>query len=108
MPQPRIYASSAERQVAYRRRKRAVALHPQTNTSALVALPRPTNMPGTVRWRQAVAQAHGLLEMVEREMGDYFSDRTEEWQDGERGESFQERIDALTEAKDMVEALACE
>ena len=120
MPQPRIYASSAERQVAYRRRKRAVALHPQTNTSALVALPRPTNMPGTVRWRQAVAQAHGLLEMVEREMGDYFSDRTEEciragcnmptaeWQEGERGESFQERIDALTEAKDMVEALACE
>jgi hypothetical protein len=65
-------------------------------------------MPGTVRWRQAVAQAHGLLAMVEREMEDYFSDRTEEWQDGERGESFQERIDALTEAKDMVEALASE
>jgi len=33
---------------------------------------------------------------------------TAEWQEGERGESFQERIDALTEAKDMVEALASE
>jgi hypothetical protein len=105
MPQPRIYASGAERQVAYRRRQRAVALHPQTNTSGLVALPRPTHMPGTVRWRQAVAQAHGLLETVEQEMEDYFGDRTQEWQEGERGERFQERMDALCEAKDMVEAL---
>ena len=108
MPQPRIYTSGAERQVAYRKRQRAAALRPQTNTSALVALPRPTHMPGTVRWRQAVAQAHGLLETVAREMEEYFSDRTEEWQESERGVSFQERIDALTEAKDMVEALACE
>ena len=106
MPQPRIYTSGAERQVAYRKRQRAAALRPQTNTSALVALPRPTHMPGTVRWRQAVAQAYGLLETVEREMEGYFSDRSEEWQEGERGETFQECIDALTEAKDMVGALA--
>ena len=106
MPQPRIYTSGAERQVAYRRRKRAAALHPHTNTSALVVLPRPTHMPGTVRWRQAVAQARGLLEIVEQEMQDYFGDRSQEWQESERGESFQERIDAMNEAKDMVEGLA--
>jgi len=53
-----------------------------------------------------VAQARGLLEMVEQEMQDYFGDRSQEWQESERGESFQERIDAMTEAKDRVEALA--
>jgi hypothetical protein len=59
-------------------------------------------MPGTARWRQAVANALDLLSMVVDEMDSYFGDRSEQWQESERGDSFRERIDALCEARDAV------
>jgi hypothetical protein len=63
-------------------------------------------MPGTARWRQAIANAVDLLSMVADEMESYFDDRSEEWQEGERGDSFRERIDALCEARDLVADLS--
>lgn len=43
--------------------------------------------------------------MVAQEMEDYFNDRSEEWQESERGDNFQERLDALCEARDTVAEL---
>lgn len=43
-----------------------------------------------------------LNEVLENEQC-YFDERSEEWQCGEKGEEFQDRIDALTEFKDALE-----
>jgi len=59
-------------------------------------------LPGTIRWRQATSQAAGLLAAVVDEMEAYFDDRSETWQESERGEAHQERVDAVRE---IVEAL---
>jgi hypothetical protein len=36
-----------------------------------------------------------LLAMVRDEMADYFDDRSERWQESERGDDHRERMDAL-------------
>lgn len=105
MPQPKRYASDAERQAAYRRRRRALAKHPQLATGTLTALPGSSQIPGTVRWRQAIVQVQELLEMVEQEMQDYYDQRSDKWQEGDKGDSFQSRIDAIAESREKVEDL---
>jgi hypothetical protein len=59
-------------------------------------------LPATKRWRQGLTQAHGWLELVQQEMQDYFDERSEKWQEDERGDAFQERLDAITEAVDQL------
>jgi hypothetical protein len=60
-------------------------------------------MPGWPRWNAAFAHAQELVADALREMQDYFEDRSESWQDGERGEEHQEKI-ASVEA--VLEALS--
>ncbi len=101
MPQRKIHASHAQRQAAYRRRCEE-ARQQQLQEKRLPALPAIPTMPGTPRWRQAIANAADLLTMVSDEMEAYFDERLEEWQESEKGENFRERIDALSEARDIV------
>jgi len=115
-PQRKIHASHAHRQAAYRRRCQE-AQQRQLQEKGLPALPAIPTIPGTPRWRQAIAKAAELLcavrhvapctngTMVAQEMESYFADRMEEWQEGERAESFQGQFDAICEARDMVAEL---
>jgi hypothetical protein len=96
MPQPRKYPDNSARQAAYRRRQ-ASARQAERTQKGLPALPTLSSVPGTARWRAAIAHAAALLTTVKDEMLAYFDDRSETWQDSERGAAHQERIDALEE-----------
>lgn len=102
MPQRKLHASQACRQTAYRQRCELArqTLLEELNLPPLPALPQ---VPGTRRWRQAVANAVGLLRMVEQEMQDYYDGRSETWQEGGKGEAFQERLDAICQSREGVE-----
>ena len=104
MPQRKIHASHAHRQTAYRKRC-LEAQQRQLQEKGLPALPAIPTVPGTPRWRLAIAKATELLSMVAQEMEGYFGDRSQEWQESERGENFQERLEAISEARDAVAEL---
>ena len=55
-------------------------------------------MPSTARWKSLREQAVSTLQCLQNEMQSYFDDRSQEWQEGERGETFQEKIEAVEEA----------
>ena len=86
MPAMRKYASSAERQVAYRSRCKARDEPPPGAPAA-----------GSVyrRWEAMRKQALSLLEEVEREMETYHAQRSETWWDSERGEAFIEMMESV-------------
>jgi len=94
MPQPKMHPSHAARQAAYRRRQEQARAQ-QLRTSGLPPLPTIATMPGTPRWKAALAHAHCLLAGVAAEMQAYFDDRSEQWQEGERAEEHQQRIEAV-------------
>lgn len=95
MPTPRKYASDAERQVAYRARR----------TSETSAVETPTSRPGYRRWDAMVGQALTLLETISVEMEAYYEERTEGWQNSERGESFTERMESIEEVVTLLRDL---
>ena len=97
MSQVRKHTSNAQRQAAYRRRRKQVQCDVLVPTD-LPAVPKLTAIPATERWRKGIAQAHGLLVLVQREMQDYYDERSEKWQEGEKGDAFQERLDQIEEA----------
>ena len=100
----RVYATNAARQRAYRQRcqeaGRTAGLNP--GVPPLPALP---SVPGYRRWRLLIEHAHQLLGTVQNEMQAYYDARSLAWQDGERGESFLERLEALGEVHDAVAEL---
>jgi hypothetical protein len=104
MPQPRMHASHAARQAAYRRRQEQ-ARGKQLREKGLPHLPAIATLPGTARWTGAISQANCLLTTVVAEMQGYFDERSEEWQDGERGEDHQQRIEAIQEIVDALETV---
>ena len=101
MPQRKMHASHAHRHAAYRKRC-LEGQQRQLQEKGLPALPAIPTVPGTPRWRLAIAKATELLSMVAQEMEGYFGDRSQEWQESERGENFQERLEAISEARDAV------
>jgi hypothetical protein len=105
MPRPKRYASSAQRQAAYRERIEQ-ARQGRFDADYLPPLPSVDGIPGTTRWRQAVQLALQLLNTVQEEMDDYYSSRSETWQESEPGEEFDERKQAVDEAHDAVSSLA--
>ena len=94
MSQSRKYASSAERQAAYRARCQE-AQRQQLQAKGLPALPMLPTVAGWPRWRAALQSAQSLLQQVSAEMSDYYDARSETWQESERGEEFRERQEAL-------------
>ncbi len=102
MPRPKIHASGAARQAAFRLRReqsRQAAL----TAKGLPALPAIPSMPGWPRWNAAFANAQELLTETLSEMQDYFDARSQSWQDGERGEDHQ---DKLTSVEAVLDALS--
>ena len=104
MPTPRRYANPAERQAAYRRRS-AAARQQELQAKGFPPLPAVATLPGLRRWAAMTGQALLLLETVEQEMQEYYEQRSERWQDSERGEGMVERLRALQEAIAAVEEL---
>ncbi len=79
----------ADKQRAYRDRLK------QRAAGQLPAAPILTNIPPERRWKALQEQARTALQTMIEEMEAYRDERSETWQDSERGESFQERIEAL-------------
>jgi hypothetical protein len=104
MPQPLIYSSSAERQKAYRQRLAEQRLVEQQQKN-LPPLPAVASIPGTARWTALIESARVALDTVRDEMQSYADDRTERWQESERGEKFVERISEIEEVISEIEAL---
>lgn len=101
MPQPKIHASAAARQAAYRARTE------QARQAALMAkglppLPVIPTLPGWPRWNAALTTAQELIACTLSEMQDYFDDRSESWQESDRGEEHQERIASVEAVLDAV------
>jgi len=96
VPRPRKFESNAVRQRAYRARK-AEALPAHLPGSAPVA-----TMPSSARWKTLLANADLLLRTVQREMERYFEERSENWQESERGEAFLERIENVETAREAL------
>jgi hypothetical protein len=104
MPTPRRYPDAAARQAAYRARQ-AEARRQEQVAKGMPALPVVATRPGHARWRALLRQAHLLLEMVQEEMQEYHDQRSERWQEAERGESFRDRLEALQAAQEAVAEL---
>ena len=104
MSQPRKYVSSAARQAAYRTRCQQAQVR-QLQQKGLPALPAISTIPGWGRWRAAVHSAQTLLRQVCDEMADYYDARSEDWQEGERGEEFTQRQEALEDLVNQLDTL---
>jgi hypothetical protein len=104
MPQQKKHASHAARQAAYRQRSLEARQQEQA-ARGLPALPVVSPLPGTVRWRAAVCSARLLLETVHAEMQAYCEERSETWQEGERGQLFTDRLQALEAALSSLEEM---
>ena len=104
MPTPKRYNDPAARQRAYRERQVQIRLD-ERNQKGLPAVPALPTMPGDRRWQTLLEQAQSALSCVQMEMQAYYDDRSEAWQEGERGESMQERLDSaesiLTDLEDL-------
>ncbi len=92
--------TAAEKQRAYRDRLKQRAL------GNLPAAPILTNIPPERRWKALQDQARTALQTILDEMTTYQDERSETWQDSERGEAFQERLDTLTEIIENLDELA--
>jgi hypothetical protein len=112
MPQIRRYPSGAERQRAYRQRHQQLppesviippGIIPQQPSIPLA--PAIGSMPAQARWGALIHQADSTLRIVHGEMESYFQDRSQSWQEDERGEVFQEKIQALEELIDGLQEL---
>jgi hypothetical protein len=99
MTQQRVYNTNAERQAAYRKR---LAQRERSGIPTGIGLPA---TPGHARWNKAIRITDALLAAVCGEMQRYYNDRSEHWQDGERGEAFQERLDAIVDVLDQIQGL---
>lgn len=104
MSRPKKHASGAQRQAAYRARCRH-ARQIELSARGLPPLPSVPSMPGWPRWNAAFRLAHGLIEGAERELQDYFDARSESWQESERGEEHQERMECVESVLDALEPL---
>ena len=94
MPTPRRYGNAAERQAAYQQRRNA-AREEELRAKGLPPMPLISTMPGTRRWRRMLDMAGALVQGVWKEREAYFEDRSEAWQDSERGTDFQAHTEAI-------------
>lgn len=102
MPTPRRYQTDAQRQSAYRERQSA-ARRAEQQAKGLPPLPTIPTMPGEKRWQGMADHARVLLQAMRDEMQSYFDDRSETWQEGDKGEAMQGRIDALDGVIDQLD-----
>jgi hypothetical protein len=104
MPTPRKHKDAAACQAAYRKRQ-AEARRLEMKRKGLPDLPPISSMPGERRWWVMLSEATALVQMVVDERETYKDDRSEEWQESDRGEEFQERTTTVQEALEALEAI---
>jgi hypothetical protein len=104
MPQPRLHDSSAQRQAAYRHRVHQ-ARQQQLTAQSLPPLPPLPSVPGQVRWLALLMQAQWCLTQVTNEMQQYYEDRSEAWQESDKGTAFEARREAVQEVLAMLQEL---
>jgi hypothetical protein len=104
MPQPRRHQSAAAKQRSYRQR-----LEARFGDSVCTGrIPKGSAVPGipsTARWRALRGQAIEVLGILKDEMESYQADRSDNWQQSERGEAFQEKLDLLQEAMEALDSI---
>jgi hypothetical protein len=105
MPQPKLHASAAARQAAYRKRTNK-ALQAVLAAKGLPPMPIIATMPGWQRWNASIGAAHELIATTLAEMQNYFDDRSETWQEGDRGQEHQERIGSVEAAMESLAELS--
>jgi hypothetical protein len=101
MPQARIHASAAARQAAFRAR-REQARQQELAAKGLPASPSIPSLPGWARWRASFVAAQALLSETLSEMQDYYEERSESWQESERGEEHQEKTASVEAVQDAL------
>ena len=101
MPQPKIHASAAKRQAAFRARRER-ARQAELAAKGLPSLPVISSMPGWPRWNASFTAAQELIACNLSEMQDYYDDRSESWQESQRGEEHQERIASVEAVLDAL------
>ena len=98
MPKQRInpdrVLTPAEKQRAYRERQAQARLK-ELQQKGLPPAPAVPSIPGTRRWAALIEQGRSAFATALEEMQGYYDDRSEEWQESDKGEQFQERMDAL-------------
>jgi hypothetical protein len=104
MPQNKKYPSDAQRQAAYRRRT-VQAREAQLAARALPILPAIPTLPGYVRWKAMLNQARVNLHGVTTEMQNYYDERSQSWQESERGDGFVEHMEAIRDVLDSLDDL---
>jgi len=104
MPQPRLHRNHAARQAAYRSRQQQAQVQ-QLRARGLPSRPAISTMPGTARWTRATELAASLLSEIADEMTAYYDERSQEWQENEKGETHQQRIEAIQEVVGALESL---
>ena len=104
MPQPKVHASAAERQAAFRARRER-ARQAEIAAKGLPPLPIIPSIPGWARWNATFRMAHDLIDGAVSEMQDYYDDRSDAWQESERGEEHQERVASAETVRDALDEL---
>src|SRR6266702_192367 len=102
MPQPRKYASRAQQQAAYRKR-RELSDRELLAQKGLPPLPAIPSMPGNARWSAMIAQAHLLLCEAVTEMQNYHDDRSEQWQESAKAQELLDKLEHLQETMDQLQ-----
>jgi hypothetical protein len=105
MPTPQKYANNAERQSAYRRRRSSQLegkLMPQISGTGVS---RVSPASSYHRWHTMIRQSRSLLECVNEEMESYYHDRSELWQESERGDTFIETMELIEAVISLMEDL---
>jgi hypothetical protein len=105
MPQKRKYENNGARQAAYRRRQAAARLQERADPR-LPSLPAISSIPARVRWNAVIRRCADLLALIRDESASYYDDRSEAWQEGERGEAHTEQVEALTEIVDGLQLIS--
>jgi hypothetical protein len=104
MPQPRQYASRAEQQAAYRKR-REISDRARLALKGLPPLPAIPSMPGNARWSAMIGQAQMLLSEAVAEMQSYHDDRSEQWQESTKAEDLLAKLEQLQETMDQLQGI---
>ncbi len=104
MPRIKQYDSHAERQSAYRARQ-AEQRAAERGGKLLPPPARINSMPSNTRWGALIEHAKTQLETSRDEMQEYFDSRSEHWQETERAESLQEKIEKIVEILNIIDEL---
>ena len=105
MPQQRKYQTNSARQAAYRCRQ-VKSRKQELTDPRLPSLPAISSIPGRVRWNTVIRRCTDLLALVRDEATSYYEDRSEAWQEGDRGEAHAEKVERLTELVETLEDMS--